>query len=142
MRPWIDRLRGRRYIRHQVDIEGDPLPASGPLLFVDLHHGCGFWFLAHRLAQKPPTIRASRRDRGREDPNRSRLGFSLLVEAAGVEPVAFVIESIPYALECCLSANMGSTKQSPLWVFFYKQIIARQIVFEIAIYVATGLDTL
>src|SRR5690606_31068528 len=41
-----------------------------------------------RLPQESPRTRGSRRDRARKNPNRERLGFSLLVEAASI-PLAF-----------------------------------------------------
>lgn len=40
-------MRGRGYLRRWVRAEGDPLPATGPVLFVGTHHGCGYWFLPH-----------------------------------------------------------------------------------------------
>jgi len=40
-------MRSRRYLRRWVRASGDPLPASGPVLFVGTHYGCGYWFLPY-----------------------------------------------------------------------------------------------
>lgn len=82
-------LRGRRYIQRWIDIEGDPLPAKGPLLFVGLHHGCGFWFLpAVRELGLGPTIVAPRVDHltsrsGRLEATYLRWRLKLIARAAG-----------------------------------------------------------
>lgn len=82
-------LRGDRYVRRWVEVRGDPLPESGPLLFAGLHHGCGFWFLpAMRLRKLGPSIIAPRVDHltsnsGRLEATFLRLRLRLISRAAG-----------------------------------------------------------
>lgn len=40
-------MRGDRFLRRWVKAHGDPLPESGPVLFIGTHHGCGYWFLPY-----------------------------------------------------------------------------------------------
>jgi hypothetical protein len=47
-------MRGRRYIDRWVRAAGDPLPATGPVLFVGTHYGCGYWFLPYLRSRGLP----------------------------------------------------------------------------------------
>ena len=47
-------LRSRRYLHRWVRASGDALPASGPVLFVGTHYGCGYWLLPWRREQGLP----------------------------------------------------------------------------------------
>jgi hypothetical protein len=40
-------MRGRRYLSRWLRVDGDPLPARGPVMFIGTHHGCGYWFLPY-----------------------------------------------------------------------------------------------
>jgi hypothetical protein len=40
-------MRGSRYLQRWVRVQGDPLPARGPIMFIGTHHGCGYWFLPY-----------------------------------------------------------------------------------------------
>lgn len=51
---FLTQLRGPRYLDKWVRASGDPLPGSGPVLFVGNHHGCGFWFLPFLRARGLP----------------------------------------------------------------------------------------
>lgn len=53
--PFVVALRRRRrLVARWVRAEGDPLPDSGPALFLGTHYGCGYWFVPYMAERGLP----------------------------------------------------------------------------------------